>query len=63
VVPRVLTFGGNASIMEDVFASPGKSYLFFVSRRVPGIGSPRERDIAGVKLHSSGAVRITREGP
>ena len=43
MVPRVLTFGGNASIMEDVFASPGKSYLFFLTAFDPGIGLTGDR--------------------
>ena len=54
---------GNSNELRDVGGSPGKSCLFFVSSRDPGIGSSRDRVVAGVKHRGSCGVQSTLVGP
>jgi hypothetical protein len=54
---------GNPNELGDVGGSPGKSCLFFVSSRDPGIGSSRDRVVASVKHRGSCGVQSTLVDP
>lgn len=54
---------GNANDLGDVDGGPGKSCLFFVRVRLPGIGSPGDRDAEPVKHRASCGVRSAPVGP
>jgi hypothetical protein len=54
---------GNANELGDVGQSPGESCLFFVRKRVPGIGSPGDRDVVSVKHRGSCGVQSALVGP
>ncbi|KAG8170665.1 hypothetical protein JTE90_001453 [Oedothorax gibbosus] len=61
--PSAVTQPNSETSTED----PGKSYLFFVRVRVPGIGSSGDRDAVLVKstasLAVSGAPLLALENP
>ena len=54
---------GNANETGDVGGGPGKSCLFFVRIRIPGIGLPGDRDAGTVKLRGSCGVQSVIAGP
>ena len=54
---------GNANLLRDVAINPGKSYLFFVSFQVPGIGLPGDRDVGSVKHCGYCGVQSIDGGP
>ena len=55
--------GGNASELGDVGGSPGKSCLFFLTGRSPGIGLAGDRVLCPVKRHTCRGVRCAPDGP
>ena len=55
--------GGNASELGDVGGSPGKSSLFFLTGRSPGIRLAGDRALRPVKRHTCGGVRCAPDGP
>ena len=54
---------GNRNKLTDVVTSLGKSCLFFVRIRIPGIGLPGDRDAGTVKLRGSCGVQSVIAGP
>ena len=57
---------GDVTELGDVGASPGKSYLFFLTDEHPGIRLSGDRVLFPAKHHVfavSGALATTRENP
>ena len=54
---------GDANEPGEVGGSPGKSSLFFVRDRLPGISLPRDRDAVPIKERAFRGVRCTPVGP
>ena len=54
---------GNANELGDIYASPGKSSLFFLRDGLHGIGSTGDMDVVPAKRHGSCGVRCARIGP
>ena len=54
---------GDANELGDGDRGPGKSSLFFIRDRLPGIGSTGDRDVVPVKQRGSCAVRSAVAAP
>ncbi len=61
--PAVADYGGNASELGDARGGYGKSSLFVLMGRPPGMGLPGDRVLCSAKRRTSCSIRCAPDSP